>query len=112
MNYEKNWIFHSGISSPAEGTTFIVNRNDTVCVEISGTATSSTVQFKGLAPSGAYYSIMGVNLSDLSVATSTTGKGQLWQFDTTGIVGIQMNISAIDGGNLTVVGKVVNTVGA
>jgi hypothetical protein len=100
-------IFHDAITTASSGKEYGISNEETITVEINGTATSSTVIFEGKGWSGNWYLIQGVNLSTLDMATQTTSKGQIWQFDLTGLVGIRMRVSNIVGGNLSVVGRAV-----
>jgi hypothetical protein len=103
-----NVTFHDATITVSNGKEYSIGYGeDTLNVEINGTATSSTVVFEGKGLSGNWYLIQGVNLSTLDMATQTIGKGQMWQFDLTGLVGIRMRISAINSGNLSVVGRAV-----
>lgn len=58
-------------------------------------------------PSGADIPLMGVNLSTLATAISTTGTGELWQFDITGLSKVFMDLTAVATGPVTVKGKAV-----
>ena len=79
----------------------------TLTVEIWGTSTSRTIEFKAAGPSGAYRQLAGVRLADLVVASSTTDTGELWQFDVTGLASVVIAITAIEGGNVSIAGRVV-----
>ena len=110
MMYEKKWIFQDAITTVGNGEIFYVNRCDTITVEIYGTNVDTvTVLFEGQATSGAYYSIRGIRLSDYSIANQSITVGELWSFDTTGIIAIRMKVSALTGAGaiLNVVGKAV-----
>jgi hypothetical protein len=102
-----NWSFHSAATSTGNGEVFYPNKNDTLTIEITGTATSSTIIFEGQGGSDTWYAIQGVKLSDFSMASQTTGKGELWQFDLSGIKAFRARISAISGGNISVTGRAV-----
>lgn len=99
--------FQDAITATGTGTTFVVNGNKTITLEISGTSTSRTIQFQASGPSGTFYPISGVNLSDMSVSSATTGTGALWQFDVTGVESFRANVTGIAGGNVTIKGKAV-----
>lgn len=94
-------------SATGNGTALTVGGTKTLTVEVSGTSTSQTIVFEGASVGGTYYAIQGVKLQDLSTATQTTGKGEIWQFDVTGLVNFRARISAIAGGTITVKGKAV-----
>jgi hypothetical protein len=99
--------FHDAAVAPVDGAVFDVGGNKTLTIEISGTSTSRTIAFIGRGPSGEDRYIAGVKLSDLSVATGSTGAGELWQFDITGLTSVLMKVPAVAGGNVTVKGRAV-----
>ena len=99
--------FHDAATVAADGNIFTVDGQKTLTVEIYGTSTSRTIAFIGRGESGTDRAIMGVRLSDLSTATSTTGTGELWQFDITGLVSVFMDLQAVAGGNVTIKGRAV-----
>lgn len=89
------------------GTVFNVGSVKTLTLEITGTSTSRTIAFEGASVSGTYYPIQGIKLTDLSMDTQTTGTGEVWTFEVTGLVSFRARILAIAGGNVTVKGKAV-----
>lgn len=89
------------------GSEITVGGAETATLEISGTSTSRTILFECQSVGGAWYPIQGVRLSDLSMATQTTGKDEVWQFDITGLAAFRARITAIAGGNISVKGRVV-----
>ena len=99
--------FHDAATVAADGTAFTVLGYKTLTVEITRTAGTSTIAFIGEGPSGANIALMGVNLSTLATATSTTGTGEIWQFDVTGLTSVFMDLQAVAGGNVSVKGKAV-----
>jgi hypothetical protein len=99
--------FHDAATVAADGTPLTVGGGKTLLVEIWGTSVSRTVGFKGAGPEGTHWSIMGVNLGTFATATSTTGTGELWQFDVTGLVTVIMDLEAVAGGNVSVKGRLV-----
>lgn len=106
---KKNWNFQTSATTTGDGFELWVDGDfQTINLEISGTATSSTVVFEGKSlDNGSWYAISCVNLSTLTLASQTTGKSELWQADLTGLIKFRTRISAISGGNLSVSGKVV-----
>ena len=99
--------FHDAATVAADGTVLTIGQNKTLTVEIYGTSTSRTIAFIGRGASGADRALSGVNLNGLSVATGTTGTGELWQFDITGLTSVFIDLQAVAGGNVTVKGKAV-----
>lgn len=76
-----------------------------VKMKITGTSTSRTVTFKAKASaSDTAAPWMGVNFSDGSatIATQTTTKDEWWLFSSfDGLYSLQFNVTAVAGGNLT-----------
>lgn len=100
-------VLQNSVSEIGDGNLFEVGSFKTITIEISGTSTSRTVIFEGSSVSGTYYAIQGVRLSDLSTASQTTGTGELWQFDVTGLVNFRARLSSVTGGVVDVKGKAV-----
>ena len=100
-------IFHNEATTAVNGKEIFVNRSRALTVEISGTATSSTVTFyaKGLA--GELRQLSGIKIHGLTVADETTGKNEMWQFDVSGLVSVIMDLTAVVGGNISVKGRLV-----
>lgn len=111
MVYDKNFMFQDQATAAGNGNLLYVNRDDVVTLEIYGTASSGTVVFEGLMPSGAYYSVRGIRLSDYTIANQSTDLDEIWQIDTLGLVAIRARITSIVGGYITVNSKVVNSNG-
>jgi len=109
MNYIKDFTFQESITSPTTGEIFYSSTGDNVTIYISGNSTSRTILFQGCDESGNWYSIQGVRLSDFTKATSTTGTAEVWNFDMTYWVGIRMNVTAVAGGTVNIIGKVVDS---
>lgn len=98
--------FHEAATVPAQGKRFDVKGNKTLTVEIFGTATSASVSFKAVGMSGALRDLMGVKVSDLSSGTSG-GMNEIWQFDITGLETVVMDLTAVSGGDVSVIGRAV-----
>lgn len=105
------FLFQSAATATGNGEIFYTSKGDKVILEITGTATSHTVIFEGLMPSGAYYAIRGTRLSDGTVASQSVALNELWVLDVTSYVGVRARIHAVAGGNITVNSKVVNSNG-
>ncbi|WP_198297617.1 hypothetical protein [Domibacillus aminovorans] len=99
--------FHDAVTSADEGTPFTVGAYKTLTVEIYGSATARTVTFFAVSASGIKRPLQGINLETLAFASSTTGIGEIWSFDITGLESVYVEISSISGGNLTVKGRAV-----
>ena len=102
-------VFHDASSAAKNGFQCPVDGYKTLTVEISGNAsnTARTVTFYGKSYSGTLRAIMGVKLSDLSTGTSTTGTGEIWQFDVSGLDYVIMDLTAITGGTVSIAGRAV-----
>ena len=110
MNTGKiNWVFHNASVAIGNGDELKVRGDfQTINFEITGTAVASTVIFEGKShDNGAWYPISCANLSTLAIASQTAGKNELWQVDLTGLISFRTRISVLNGGNLSVNGKVV-----
>ena len=79
----------------------------TVGIASAGGNTARTIEFHGVGPAGNDILITGAKLNDLSTGTSTTGTGEIWQFDIRGLASVYMKLTAITSGNVTVKGKAV-----
>ena len=99
--------FHDAATVAADGTALTVGGLKTLTVEIYGSSTSRTVEFKGAGPEGTYRPITGLNMQTLLTDITTTGTAELWQFDITGLVSVIMDLSAVAGGNVTIKGRAV-----
>ena len=99
--------FHNEAVVAADGTVYTLDGDKTLTVEIYGTSTSRTIAFIGRGASGADRAISGINLNGFASAINTTGTGELWQFDITGLTSVFMDLQAVAGGNVSVKGKAV-----
>lgn len=109
MGYMNFWehTFHDAKTTTGNGTALEVKGLSTLTIEIYGTSSSRTVTFYAKSKSGTLRALMGVRLSDFATATSTTGTGEIWQFDITGLDYVVMDLTAVDGGNVSVKGRAV-----
>lgn len=112
MTYSETmeFIFHNAASVAANGNALKVDYWKKLLVEISGVAanTARTVTFYGKSLSGTLRAISGVKMSDLSTGANTTGTGELWQFDISGLEYVIMDLTSITGGTVTITGKAVS----
>lgn len=104
---KKDFIFHDASTSAKNGYAMEVYAFKTLTIKITGTSTSRTVTFYAKDADGNLTALMGVRMSDFATATSTTNTGEYWQFDTTGIKSIVMDLTAVAGGNVTIKGTAV-----
>lgn len=108
MNDVLDHTFHDAATVAANGVFLEVRYFKTLTIEIYGTSTGRTVTFYGKGSGGTLRALMGVNLATLATATSTTGTGELWQFDITGLNKVYMDLTAITDNNVTVKGRAVS----
>ena len=113
MAYTNYWehTFHDASSTTGNGTALQVKGRTTLTVEVysAGGNSARTVTFYGKSKSGTLRLIPGVKLSgdtNFTMATSTTGTGEIWQFDTTGLDYVVMDLTAITSGTVTVKGEI------
>ena len=107
----QTFLFQDAETTTGNGNILYITKGDIVTLEVYGTATSGTVIFEGLMPSGTYYPVRGLRLSDYTVATQSVSVGELWEIDASNFVAIRTRISAVSGGNITVTSRVVNSNG-
>ena len=106
-NY-KDHTFHDEQTGVDSGTDLEVTPAFTsLLIEVYGTSSSRTLQFKAKGESGTARTLLGTKISDASTATSTTGTAELWRFDITGLKHITMDLTAVAGGNVSVKGRAV-----
>lgn len=93
----KTHIFHNTAKAAADGAFFDNSTGEykSLTVDIDGTTTSHTVEFKAQGPNKVVRTIRGLRVSDWVDAASTTGTAETWQFDITGLRYIYMDISAM-----------------
>lgn len=101
--------FHDGVSSTGNGTPYKTTADgSTITFSIKGDSSSRTLVFEASVNGTEYYAIKCANLTTLSLATQTTGNDELWQVDITGLHSFRVRVSAISGGDVTVLGRVVD----
>jgi hypothetical protein len=82
--------------------------SETIVLSMVGTATSYTIHFEGIGDVGVYQGYGMYDNTNKTVEVSTTqAGGKLWTGDITGLTKFRVRISAVSGGDLTVVGKIV-----
>lgn len=103
-----NITFHNQRTSANTGTEFSVSKATLIELEIFGTATSHSITLEGRILNN-WYPVGAVNIGDFSTTANgvITTKGSLWQVDLTGLTGFRVNLTAISGGNITVLGRAV-----
>jgi len=89
------------------GTSFVVGAYKTLTVSVTGTSTSRTVVFEAADTNGNYTPIQGVRLSDFAMDSQTTGTGEKWTFEVTGVTTFRARIDEIAGGDVTITGMAV-----
>jgi hypothetical protein len=102
------WIAHENAEETGNGDIFYTSVYDEIAnIEITGTG-ESTVAFEGDAfGDGNFYPIMGVKLSDFSLATEVSEKGVVYQVPLLGLKAFRARISAYTSGAVTVKGVVI-----
>lgn len=101
-------VLHDAVTALGNGAAFTVADAKTLTLEVYGTSATRTLLFEASGVTGAFYPIKGVKLTDLSMATQTTGTGELWQFDVTGVSQFRARLTVATGGNVSVKGKAVS----
>lgn len=110
MKIQNNaWVFQNSVTTIGNGETLYPNYNDQITIFITGTSTSRTIHFEGSDNDGNFYAIPAVKLPELTIASSTTGNNEVWVINATSWVSIRCRISAINGGTVKIIGKVVDS---
>lgn len=102
-----NMTFHDTITTTGNGLEYnidIKDKNEVLTIYTSGTSSSRTIVFEHSQDKVTWLPIVLVNLGTLATATQTTGIGESWQLQTTGLMYFRTRVSVIAGGNLTVKG--------
>lgn len=105
-----NITFHNQAITASTGLEYNVAYSSvsTIELEILGTATSHSITLEGKIKDN-WYPISGVKVIDYSTTIDgvITTKDALWQVDVTGLIGFRVNLTAVSGGNITVLGRAV-----
>lgn len=107
MNSLNNFKFFSNANAIAESNVLSnPNRGSQLVLEVSGTATSFTLEVKGKvdAENTNYTNLAIINASDYSTSSAITSNG-IYIIGVDGIGGIKLNLTSISGGNVTAFGK-------
>lgn len=103
----ENITLQSAATAAGNGTVFNVGTFKTLTLSITGTSTSRTIVFEVADTDGNYTPIQGVKLNDFAMGTQTTGTGEKWTFEVTGVTTFRARVTAVAGGNVTVKGTAV-----
>lgn len=102
-----NVTLQNAATAAGNGTVFTVGAFKTITLSINGTSTSRTIVFEVADSDGNYTPIQGVKLNDFAMGTQTTGTGEKWTFEVTGVTSFRTRVTAVAGGNVTVKGTAV-----
>ncbi len=104
-------VFQAAAGAVGNGATLAVSGLKTLTVEVFGASSpSGTVSFMGASTSGTYAPISGTRLDTLAQATDSSDISTipvLWQFEITGLVSVEIQITAWTAGTITVQGQAV-----
>lgn len=110
------FVFQDQATSSANGREWVVEQelsnlavfdSDVIVVDISGTATGSTVYFEvKVTPDSDYRAIAGVRSSDFKLGTSTTGINEIWMFDIGSYYSFRCRVVDPTGGYITIKSKI------
>ena len=101
----------SAVTVPTVSNTFVNNKCDACLLQITGTFASATVSVEGIVDvnSGSWVSLATFNLTDLDIKTAGMTAKSIYQVGITGILRVRVNVTAVYGGNITVVANFVGT---
>jgi len=97
----------SAATTTGRGADIPVNGYKTLTLETSGTATGFTVTVEGKMATTNRYVIQAFNVTTASLVASI-GAGGIFQVDVTGLTSVNVNLTAVTGGNVSVVGRLHN----
>jgi len=101
-----NFTFHDRTSTISTGKELsVVSGYQTINIDFETTGTF-TAQFESKDLFGDWSPIMAVNLTTMTLITSTSDVNSTYQVDLTGLVGFRVNITSITG-TISAMGKVV-----
>lgn len=101
--------FHDHATTAGEGTHFQTDTYTTLNVWTEGTASNHTIAFFEKDPFGHLKPIAGMrsDVTNPALAVSTTGIGEVWQFDIIGKREIIMSLTSVSGGYVSVFGRAI-----
>jgi hypothetical protein len=103
--------FHNASTEAGNGTPLQVGIFKTLTVEIYGSSdnTARTVTFYQKLFNGVLRPLSGIrtDVEASALALTTTGIGEVWQFDITGVNQVVMDLTSITGGSVSVKGRAV-----
>lgn len=101
----------SGASTPTVSNTFVNNNSEICTLQISGTFTSATVKVEGIVDinSGKWVSLATFDLTDLDLKTNGMSDKSLYRVGIAGILRVRISLTAINGGDITVMANFVDT---
>lgn len=107
MAEQREHIFQDNSRVTGNGNVLTVGQETSLTIEIFGTVsnTARTITFYRKSRDGTLKSIRGVRTDTWDDAASTTETGVEWNFDITNGYQIVMDLTAITGGSLTVIGR-------
>ena len=88
-----------------QGDLFFCGDYKTLTVEIYGSSSTRTIDFVSTLFSGNPIPLWGVKVSDGTTANTTTGNNEAWQFDIQGLENVYFDLTAVDGGDVTITGR-------
>jgi hypothetical protein len=106
-NKYEDIVFHDESDSPNGGLEFEVKGYKNLRISVDGTATSFELVFKGQV-GDVVDDLTGIESVSYELKTSTTTIDKIYEFDIEGYEKIWFGLPEVEGGNITVVGRVVN----
>ena len=95
--------FYSGALAPSSPNDMNVANLDTVCIQVSGSATSRSVYFYGSVDGENYAAVMGLDKGTLAPSTYITSTTcRVIQFDTRCMTKLRMHLTVASGGDVTI----------
>lgn len=100
----KDFTFHSASTATGNGNVFDVDGYKSITLSGSGSSSSRTVEFHGIDINGTDNLLKGYD-HNFTEATGLTVNSKTWQISIEGYVSFYCKITAIAGGNETIIGR-------
>ena len=101
-----DFTFHDESATPTSGSELNVEFYKILTVEIYGTSSARTINFRCTVASDTSMVLQGIKISDFTLASSTTGNAEIWQFDIEGLTTVFFDLTSVTDGYVSIKGRV------
>lgn len=101
---------HDAITAISTGIELGISGEDSLAIDITGTATSFTANFEGSINDKTTWEPIGmVNKADFTTGITTSTKNRIYETDVSLLTHFRVNVTAISGGNITVYARSISS---